>query len=104
MNNSAEARGMSSAGKFAWALVALLAILHYDFWNWNDRSLVFGFLPVGLFYQGLISIGAAVSWALVVRFAWPKHIEEWAEELVEEDPELEAVSADSAHSKKAGDK
>lgn len=73
-------RRMSSAGRFAWALVALLAILHYDFWNWDDRSLVFGFMPIGLFFQALISVGAAVAWALVVKFAWPTHIEEWAEQ------------------------
>ena len=75
----AEQTGMSSTGKFAWALIALLAILHYDFWNWEDRSLMFGFMPIGLFYQALISIGAAVAWALVVKFAWPTHIEEWAD-------------------------
>ena len=100
---------MSSAGRLAWALVALLAILHYDFWNWDDRSLVFGFLPIGLFYQGLISIGAAASWALVVRFAWPTHIEEWAEEVVEEVTAQEVTAqevatADSAYAKKAGGK
>ncbi|MGK0304230.1 MAG: hypothetical protein ACI89X_005138 [Planctomycetota bacterium] len=71
--------GMSPIGKFAWALVALLAILHYDFWNWGDRSLMFGFMPSGLFYQAMISIGAAVAWAMVVKFAWPTHIEEWAD-------------------------
>ena len=85
MHNAAETSetspsGMSSAGKFAWALVALLAILHYDFWNWDDRSLVFGFMPSGLFYQALISIGAAIAWALVVKCAWPTHIEEWADQ------------------------
>ena len=40
-------RKLSGSGKLAWALVALLAVLHYDFWNWGDRSVVFGFLPVG---------------------------------------------------------
>ena len=79
MHNAAET-GMSSTGKFAWALVVLLAILHYDFWNWDDRSLLFGFMPSGLFYQALISIGAAIAWALVVKFAWPTHIEEWADQ------------------------
>ena len=69
---------ISSAGKLAWGLVIVLAILRYDFWAWDDRSLMFGFVPIGLFYQILISIGAAVAWALVVRFAWPSHIEEWA--------------------------
>ena len=65
-------RTLSSSGKLAWALVALLAVLHYDFWNWGDRSVVLGFLPVGLLFQALISLGAAVAWALVVRFAWPR--------------------------------
>ena len=72
-------RKLSGSGKLAWALVALLAVLHYDFWNWDDRSVVFGFLPVGLLFQALISLGAAVAWALVVRCAWPSHVEEWAD-------------------------
>ena len=72
-------RKLSSSGKLAWGLVALLAVLHYDFWNWSDRSVVLGFMPVGLLFQALISVGAAVAWALVVQFAWPTHIEEWAE-------------------------
>ena len=59
-------------------LVVLLVILHYDFWFWGDRTLVFGFMPIGLFYQALISIAAAVAWWIVVRFAWPIHVEEWA--------------------------
>jgi hypothetical protein len=85
MSASAEGSNMSSAGKLAWALVALLAILHYDFWNWNDRSLMFGFMPTGLFFQALISLGAAIAWALVVKFAWPTHIEEWADQPADHD-------------------
>ena len=80
MTGTTDTSRMSSAGKFAWALVALLAILHYDFWNWDNRSLVFGFMPIGLFFQALISIGAALAWALVVKFAWPSRIEEWADD------------------------
>lgn len=71
---------MSGGGKFAWGLVLVLAILHYDFWYWDDRSIVFGFLPIGLLFQALISVGAAIAWALVVKFAWPSHIEEWADQ------------------------
>ena len=78
-------RTLSSSGKLAWALVALLAVLHYDFWNWDNRSVVLGFLPTGLLFQALISVGAAVAWALVVRFAWPTHVEEWAERPAEEE-------------------
>ena len=84
MTNTMGTRRMSAAGRFAWALVALLAILHYDFWNWDDRTLVLGFMPIGLFFQAMISIGAAVAWALVVKFAWPTHIEEWAEQAAED--------------------
>ena len=32
-----------------WLLVAALLIAHQDYWNWTDRSLVFGFMPIGLF-------------------------------------------------------
>ena len=64
--------------KFVWGLVAVLALVHYDFWFWEDRSLVFGFLPIGLFYHAMISVAAGITWALVVRFAWPDWIEEWA--------------------------
>ena len=31
-----------------WILALVLAVLHYDFWYWDDRSLVFGFVPIGL--------------------------------------------------------
>lgn len=73
---------MSDAAKrkAVWGLVILLAIAHWDFWYWDDRSLVMGFMPVGLAYQAMISILAGVAWALVVKFAWPSWVEEWADE------------------------
>ena len=64
--------------KLAWGFVVLLAILHWDFWYWDDRTLVFGFVPVGLAYQALISILAGVAWYFVVRCAWPDRLERWA--------------------------
>ena len=70
---------MSGAGKLAWGFVIVVAILHWDFWYWDDRTLVFGFVPIGLAFQAGISVLAALAWASVVRFAWPDHIEEWAE-------------------------
>lgn len=69
---------MSKGGKLAWGLVLLVAILHYDFWNWGRTTLVFGFMPVGLAYQAGISILAGIAWALVVKLAWPRRVEEWA--------------------------
>lgn len=64
---------------FVWFLVLVLAILHWDFWNWNDRTLVFGFVPIGLAYQAGFSIACALVWTLAVKFAWPTEIEEWAD-------------------------
>lgn len=66
--------------RVAWGLVVVLGILHYDFWLWSDRSLVLGILPVGLAYHMMISIAAGLVWALVIRFAWPERVEEWAGE------------------------
>ena len=57
------------------ALVALYA-LHQDVWNWRAaRPLVFGFLPIGLFYHVAYSLAAAVLLAVLVRFAWPAHLD-----------------------------
>ncbi|MFP6866825.1 MAG: DUF3311 domain-containing protein [Roseibacillus sp.] len=57
----------------------VLAILHQDFWNWDNKNLVFGFMPVGLAYHALYSLVAAGFWAIVIKVAWPTELEEWAE-------------------------
>ena len=61
-------------------LVALLYVLHQDVWFWTRiRPLVFGFLPVGLAYHAAYCVAiAGVMW-LLVRYAWPSHLEEAAE-------------------------
>lgn len=57
-------------------LVAAFYALHQDFWNWRKTEpLALGFLPVGLWYHALYSVGAAVVMAVLVRFAWPRHLE-----------------------------
>ncbi len=63
-----------------WVAVVLLFALHQDVWFWNDRTLLFGFMPVGLAYHAAYSLVASVLWALAVRFAWPDRIEQWASE------------------------
>lgn len=70
---------MDSRGKLAWGFVIVLGILHYDFWFWSDRTLLFGFLPIGLGYHALISLLAGLAWYLVATFAWPHATERWAE-------------------------
>ena len=82
---------MSTAGKLAWGFILLLGILHWDFWFWSDRTLLFGFMPIGLGYQAAISILAAVGWALVIQFAWPRNVEQWADE-----PEAESSGGGEA--------
>lgn len=57
----------------------IMAVLHQDFWNWDKADLVFGFMPVGLAYHAGYSLVAALFWALVVKFAWPTKLEEWAD-------------------------
>ena len=57
------------------AVVALYA-LHQDFWFWRTaHPLVFGFLPIGLFYQACFSGAASLLMWLLVKFAWPSHLE-----------------------------
>ena len=57
------------------AVVALYA-LHQDFWYWRSKTLVFGFVPIGLFYQACFSVAAALLMWLLVKFAWPSHLEQ----------------------------
>ena len=60
--------------------VAALYILHQDIWFWRSSYLVFGFIPIGLFYQGVFSIAASLLMWLLVTFAWPSHLEHEVEE------------------------
>lgn len=63
-----------------WVGVLVLAVLHYDFWFWDDSSLWFGFMPVGLGYQALISLAAGGLWLAATKYAWPAELEAWASE------------------------
>ena len=56
--------------------VLLLYVLHQDFWFWRDSRLVFGFLPIGLFYHAVYCLAcAALMWALV-KCSWPAELDE----------------------------
>jgi Protein of unknown function (DUF3311) len=58
-------------------LILAVYVAHQDFWNWSKTDpLVFGFLPIGLAYHAAYSILAAALMAVLVAFAWPKHLEE----------------------------
>ena len=60
--------------------VIALYVLHQDFWFWRNAHLVFGFVPIGLFYQGCFSVAAALLMWLLVKFAWPHHLEQEIEQ------------------------
>ncbi len=74
-----------------YGLIVLLAILHQDFWWWDDSdTLVFGFVPLGLAYHAGISMVAALLWATAVKFCWPADAD-----AVEEESDF-AASAEKA--------
>ncbi len=57
-------------------LVAVVYVLHQDFWNWkNAEPLLFGVLPIGLAYHAAYSVAVAITLAILVKWAWPKHLE-----------------------------
>lgn len=57
--------------RLIWILIILLILLHHDFWYWSDDTLVFGFIPIGLFYHICISLAAVGVWLLATLIAWP---------------------------------
>lgn len=62
--------------RFVFGLLVLLAVLHQDFWWWDDiEPLVFGFIPIGLAYHIGVSIAAGILWALAVHYAWPADVD-----------------------------
>ncbi len=70
-----------------------LYLLHQDFWFWRTaRPLVFGLMPVGLFYHACYSVAAALLMWLLVSYAWPAHLEE----------EVERQKQDSRSAKDSG--
>lgn len=61
--------------------VVVLYILHQDIWFWRTPyPLVFGFVPIGLFYHACFAVAAAGLMWLLVTFAWPSHLEREVEQ------------------------
>jgi hypothetical protein len=60
----------------AAAAAAVLYVLHQDIWFWDAaRPLVFGFLPIGLFYHAAYTVACALLLWLLVALVWPGHLE-----------------------------
>jgi hypothetical protein len=61
-----------------YLLAVVVLVLHQDWWNFQKAEpLAFGFLPIGLTYHAVYSIACAVLMALLVKYAWPKHLEKY---------------------------
>ena len=59
------------------SLVVLLAVLHQDFWWWDDPTPVLGFLPIGLAWHIFISAAAGIAWWLMTKYCWPEHLQDF---------------------------
>ena len=54
----------------------VLYALHQDFWLWRTaHPLIFGFVPIGLFYHGCYTVLISLLMWTLVRYAWPAHLE-----------------------------
>ena len=57
-------------------LVTALYLLHQDFWFWRSAApMVLGFIPIGLFYHGCFTLAASALMWMLVKYAWPSHLE-----------------------------
>jgi hypothetical protein len=57
-------------------LVAALYLLHQDLWFWRvARPLVFGVLPIGLFYHVAYTLVTSLLLWVLVRMLWPWHLD-----------------------------
>lgn len=54
-----------------YTALALLFLLHNDWWNWRNGTRVLG-LPVGLLYHLGFCLAVMLVFLLLVRHAWPK--------------------------------
>jgi hypothetical protein len=57
--------------------VVIVYVLHQDFWFWRTaHPLVFGFIPIGLFYHAGFAVLSSLLMWLLVTHAWPSHLEQ----------------------------
>ena len=62
---------------FLTLIFLLVLFLRHDYWNWHTPGyLLFGFLPIGLWWQALVTLLASIMMWLMVTLAWPSHLEE----------------------------
>jgi hypothetical protein len=61
----------------ATVLLLVFYVLHQDVWFWADaRPLVFGVLPIGLFYHAAYTLATSLALVFCVRALWPSDLDE----------------------------
>jgi hypothetical protein len=60
----------------ASVVVLVVYLLHQDVWFWTRATpIVFGVLPIGLFYHVVYTVGVSLLLWWLVRSFWPAHLE-----------------------------
>ncbi len=80
--------------------VIAVYLLHQDYWNWKDNTLVGGILPMGLAYHAVYAVLASIMMAALVKYAWPIGIEQEAysaEPIATDAAADDAIPAEGAH-------
>ncbi len=64
-----------------WPLgvLLILLILFFNFWMWDNNALILG-LPINLLYHIVMCILTSLSMLVIVRLAWPHHLDAEDEE------------------------
>lgn len=71
-------------------LVVALYLLHQDFWFWRTaHPLAFGFLPIGIFYHACYTLAVTLVMWVLIKQAWPAHLEEEIEPATDQREEDE---------------
>jgi hypothetical protein len=66
---------MFSIKNILYLVVLIVYLLHNDLWFWNNPTIIMG-IPVGLFYHLIYCFIASILLFLLIKFAWPKFVEE----------------------------
>ena len=68
-------RPVRTKSRVAVLLIAVMYALHQDIWFWRTPSVVFGILPIGLFYHAVYTLATSLLLWLLIRLIWPSHLE-----------------------------
>ena len=60
-------------------ILLILLILFFNFWMWDNNALILG-LPINLLYHIVMCILTSLSMLVIVRLAWPHHLDAEDEE------------------------